>query len=222
MQRRKRQPKYWAQHLRQTVLFSAGLQQLLKEPDLILLEIGPGRTLATLAKQHGDKAAGRVALSSLRHPQDRQSDVAFLLNTLGRLWLAGVPVDWSEFYAGEQRHRLPLPTYPFERQRYWIEPQKQADSVNTRQVSLRKKPDIADWFYVPSWKRCDLQAGGRAKVLTKSCWLVFVDECGFGSQIVKLLEQENQDVIAVRVGSELHPTICTCFPAINPLRLTPS
>lgn len=193
-------PNYWGQHLRQTVLFSSGLQLLLKEPDWILLEIGPGRTLATLAKQQADKAAGRIALSSLRHPQDRQPDVAFLLNTLGRLWLAGVPVDWSGFYAGEQRHRLPLPTYPFERQRYWIEPEKQPDAVNTRQVSVSKKPDLADWFYVPSWKRCDLQAGVRTKVLSANSWLVFVDECGLGDKIVKRLEQENQDVIAVRVG----------------------
>ena len=115
-------PNYWARHLRQTVLFSSGWQRLLQEQDLILLEVGPGRTLATIAKKHVDKAAEQVILSSLRHPQDQQSDVAFLLNALGRLWLAGIQVDWAGFYAGSQHHRLPLPTYPFERQRYWIEP----------------------------------------------------------------------------------------------------
>jgi phthiocerol/phenolphthiocerol synthesis type-I polyketide synthase E len=119
-------PSYWARHLRQTVLFSSGLQRLLQEQDLILLEVGPGRTLTTIAKKHVDKAAEQVILSSLRHPQDQQSDVAFLLNALGKLWLAGIQVDWSEFYACSQRYRLPLPTYPFERQRYWIEPPKQA------------------------------------------------------------------------------------------------
>ncbi|MEG4344557.1 beta-ketoacyl synthase N-terminal-like domain-containing protein [Microcoleus sp. A003_D6] len=114
-------PSYYAQHLRQTVRFADGLQQLLKDQNQILLEVGPGRTLNTLAKQHPNKRAEQIVLSSLRHPQDQNSDVAFLLTTLGKLWLGGVQIDWSKFYADEQRYRLPLPTYPFERQRYWIE-----------------------------------------------------------------------------------------------------
>jgi thioesterase domain-containing protein/acyl carrier protein len=66
----------------------------------------------------------QVVLSSLRHPKDAQSDSAFLLTTLGQLWLAGITINWSAFHAHEQRQRLPLPTYPFERRRYWIEPVK--------------------------------------------------------------------------------------------------
>ncbi|MGB3205431.1 MAG: beta-ketoacyl synthase N-terminal-like domain-containing protein [Crinalium sp.] len=114
-------PNYWAQHLRHEVRFADGLQQLLKQPEQILLEIGPGRTLSTLVKQHPNKAPQQIVLSSLRHLRDEQSDVAFVLATLGKLWLAGVQVDWSEFYVPEQRQRIPLPTYPFERQRYWID-----------------------------------------------------------------------------------------------------
>lgn len=116
-------PNYWAKHLRQTVQFHSGLQELLKKQDLILLEVGPGRTLNTLAKQHLDEMK-QIALPSLRHPQNNQSDVVFLLNTLGQLWFLGVEIDWQRFYDHEQRHRLPLPTYPFERKRYWIEPKK--------------------------------------------------------------------------------------------------
>ncbi|MEK8015950.1 MAG: thioesterase domain-containing protein, partial [Candidatus Parabeggiatoa sp.] len=115
-------PSYWSNHLRQTVRFADGLQQLLKNSARILLEVGPGRTLTTNARRHPDKAAEQVVLSSLRHPQDQQSDVAFLLNTVGKLWLHGGQIDWSGFYANERRYRLPLPSYPFERQRYWIEP----------------------------------------------------------------------------------------------------
>ncbi|QDL10795.1 polyketide synthase [Brasilonema octagenarum UFV-E1] len=116
-------PKYWVKHLRQTVRFSSGIAELIKTHERILLEIGPGRTLSTFAKQH--HVDDLVVLTSIRHPQEQHSDVAFLLNTLGRLWLFGVKVDWSGFYANEQRHHIPLPTYPFERQRYWIERQKQ-------------------------------------------------------------------------------------------------
>ncbi|NJO16202.1 MAG: acyltransferase domain-containing protein [Thioploca sp.] len=120
-------PNYWATHLRQTVRFAAGLQTLLADSRRILLEVGPGRTLSTLAKQYSDKVAKHSVLSSLRHPHDNQSDIAFLLNTLGQLWLMGVSVDWSGFYANERRQRLPLPTYPFERQRYWIDLPKPTD-----------------------------------------------------------------------------------------------
>ncbi len=116
-------PGYWAGHVRQTVRFDEGLQKLLQEPEQVLLEVGPGRVLNTLAIRHPDKLREQVTLSSVRHPKEKiQSDTAFLLTTLGKLWLAGVKADWSEFYRHERRHRVPLPTYPFERKRHWIAP----------------------------------------------------------------------------------------------------
>ncbi len=114
-------PSYWARHLRQTVRFSEGIGELRQQPNQIFLEVGPGRTLSSFVQQHLDGDT-QVILSSLRHPKIQQSDLAFLLNTLGKLWLNGVQVNWSRFYAHERRHRIPLPTYPFEQQRYWIEP----------------------------------------------------------------------------------------------------
>ncbi|MBF2069253.1 type I polyketide synthase [Fischerella thermalis] len=192
-------PNYWAKHLRFPVRFSAGISQLLQQPNRILLEVGPGRTLCTLAKQHSHQAIGQVVLPSLRHPQDKQSDVAFILNILGRLWLAGVTINWSGFYAHEQRQRVPLPTYPFERQRYWIEPQLTAEKSGQAESKLGKKPNIADWFYVPSWKQIPLVKTGEKR---STCYLVFVDECTIGSQIVQHLQQTGQDAIAVLVGAE--------------------
>lgn len=115
-------PNYWGKHLRQTVRFADGIAELLKEPKRILLEVGPGRTLSTFARDCLEENTQTIVLSSLRHPKDRLSDIEFLLNALGRIWLAGVSVNWSEFYRHERRDRIPLPTYPFERKRYWIEP----------------------------------------------------------------------------------------------------
>jgi acyl transferase domain-containing protein/acyl carrier protein len=197
-------PSYWAKHLRSTVRFTEGLQHLLRQETQILLEIGPGRTLSTLAQTHPDKTAEHIVLTSLRHPLEQQSDVAFLLKTLGQFWLSGIQVNWLAFYSHERRHRLPLPTYPFERQRYWIESQL-ADQVKatlpTAKTSfLGKKSDIADWFYVPSWKRSILPSV-KASGLGLSI-LVFVDEWGLGSQLVKQLEHQGYDVITVKVGSQ--------------------
>jgi len=126
-------PNYWVKHLRQTVRFADGLQPLVMDSKNILLEVGPGRTLSTFAKRHPDKVAGQVVLTSLRHPKDELSDNGFLLNTLGQLWLVGVVVLWA---GEEQRQRLPLPTYPFERQRYWIEVSKE------KRITLKKLDDF--------------------------------------------------------------------------------
>ncbi|OWY64817.1 beta-ketoacyl synthase, partial [cyanobacterium TDX16] len=189
-------PNYWVRHLRFSVQFSEGIAELLKDERAIFLEVGPGRTLNTLVKQ---QASSRVGFTSLRHPKEQQSDVAFLLNTLGRLWLTGVQVDWSGFYAGKKRDRLPLPTYPFERQRYWIDPPER--SAGNTPVSLGKKPDITDWFYIPTWKR-SIAWSRQSQQVQNSCTLVFIDECGLGEALVQRLQQQGQVAIAVRLGAQ--------------------
>ncbi|MEH2382476.1 MAG: SDR family NAD(P)-dependent oxidoreductase [Nostoc sp.] len=210
-------PTYWGQHLRQTVRFSDGISQLLQQFEGIFLEVGPGRTLSTLTRQHLLPEAKQIVLTSLAHAKEKQSDVSFLLQTLGRLWLFGVEIDWSGFYTHEQRHRLPLPTYPFERQRYWIEPKKQGIDQPTTPVSLGKKPDIADWFYIPFWKPSLLPARLDHKELADelSCTLVFIDECDLGNKLVQHLKQQNQDVITVKVGGEF-TKLNKCQYTLNP------
>jgi acyl transferase domain-containing protein/acyl carrier protein/2-polyprenyl-3-methyl-5-hydroxy-6-metoxy-1,4-benzoquinol methylase len=142
-------PNYWVKHLRQTVRFSEGIIELLKDAEGIFLEVGPGSTLTTLVMRH--QIEEQIALPTTRHPQNQQSDVACILQTLGQLWLRGVQIDWAGFYSHEQRHRLPLPTYPFERQRYWIEPPKQ--------VLSGIKPDDQQDLLTKIWQ--SLVASGR-------------------------------------------------------------
>ena len=67
-------PVYWARHLRQTVRFAEGIQEITKETNQVLLEVGPGRTLGTLARRNQGKDQEHVVLSSLRHPQEQSSD----------------------------------------------------------------------------------------------------------------------------------------------------
>jgi acyl transferase domain-containing protein len=197
-------PHYWANHLRQTVRFADGLGELLRDSDWVLLEVGPGRTLSTLARQHPGKDVQQVVLSSLCHPKDNQSDVAFLLNTLGKLWLAGVAIDWSGFYSSERRRRVPLPTYPFERQRYWIERADPGETPKSRQAISGKQPDLVNWFYLPSWKRALLsqsqKPGTQAQDLRH--WLIFLETCGVGAEIAQQLKQAGQKITQVRAGEQ--------------------
>ncbi len=112
---------YWGHHAQQTVRFADGVTELGKKPEQIFLEVGPGKVLTNLVKQ---QQPSLTILSSLRHPREQQSDVGFLLNTLGQLWQKGIQINWSAFYHSQHRHRLPLPTYPFERKKYWVESSK--------------------------------------------------------------------------------------------------
>jgi non-ribosomal peptide synthase protein (TIGR01720 family) len=131
----------------------------------------------------------------MRHLHESGSDLERVLKALGRLWLAGVDVDWASFHGGERRRRVALPTYPFERQRYWAEP------LATRKAPARSAPrkttDIADWFYVPSWHRSAFPSpaarNGEAR------WLVFVDDSRWGAEVLRRLERSAR-AVAVRTG----------------------
>ncbi|GAB1540092.1 hypothetical protein NUACC21_27610 [Scytonema sp. NUACC21] len=194
-------PSYWGQHLRQTVRFSDGISQLLKQFEGVFLEVGPGRTLSTLTTQHLDKNAKQQVLTLLNHVKEQESDISFVLQTLGRLWLFGVEIDWSGFYTHEFRHRIPLPTYPFERQRYWIDPQSLSPSSSPQVATLDNKQDIADWFYTPSWKRSLLPSLEAAQIESaQEQWLFFVDECGVGDQLICKLKNQGKNVITVKQG----------------------
>ena len=119
-------PAYWAQHLTQPVQFAAGLQHMCTPTAPVFLEVGPGQMLTSLTEQYlsGKGMADRVALPSLPHASDAQPDRAFILSTLGNLWLAGIEPDWAAVHRHERRGRLLLPTYPFERQSYWLTPRR--------------------------------------------------------------------------------------------------
>lgn len=134
-------PIYWGNQLRETVRFAEGLDELLKTRDQILLEVGPGQTLASLAKRHPANASDKV-LPSLGQGKDSSSELAEMMITLGRLWIEGVPVNWAALHRGEKRRRVPLPTYPFERQRYWIEGKKLGVGTLPAEASLHESPNV--------------------------------------------------------------------------------
>jgi acyl transferase domain-containing protein len=213
-------PAYWAKHLRQSVRFGDGIRELLQEPNRMLLEVGPGQTLSMLANMQASEADTHPALNSMRHPSDSQPDTAFLLATLGKLWLAGVNINWEHFYEGERRRRVPLPTYPFERQRYWIEfNHAQQAKASAPQPASERAQEIADWFYLPTWKPARLPHTAAARPAPeKECWLIFVDEDGFASSISKRLNPEGVDVFTVRMGEEFARVDERSF-IVNPARI---
>ncbi|MEW6367287.1 MAG: amino acid adenylation domain-containing protein [Acidobacteriota bacterium] len=192
-------PAYWARQLRHAVRFADGLAELLRTPRQVLLEVGPGSSLSTLARQHPMRATHHVVVSSLPHQKERNPDDAHALKTLGRLWLAGLDVDWPAFYEGERRRRVLLPTYPLERRRYWVEPKK-SDGVGRRTTGGRRKID--EWFYAPIWKQsriANLRRTGSAGNGT-STWLLFCDELGLGSRLAARLKAAGHTIALAGIG----------------------
>jgi amino acid adenylation domain-containing protein len=191
-------PLYWAGHLRGTVRFAEGIAELLREPGRVFLEVGPGNSLTTLAREMGAPAA----LASLPHPSDRRSDHAFALTALGRLWTAGVEVDWRAFHSGERRLRVSLPTYPFERRRYWVGGTGPLGigGGGARRPDLSKRPDPADWLYAPTWKRADRASSVQLSPDPRH-WLILAGEGVVGEGLAGLLRAGGQDVTTARAGS---------------------
>ncbi len=207
-------PQYWAQHLRRPVNFAQGLHELLQLPDAILLDLGPARSLSRLAQRHPARQDHHLVLATLRHPQDDRSDRALLLSTVGRLWLAGLALDWQRCYAAEPRRRVPLPGYPFERQRYWIDPQETA-APSPFLPAAAARPAIADCFYLPGWKRASSVAAS-AWATTSQTWLLFAPEQhSFATQLIEQLEQAAQTVVVVYADSQ-YRYIAENRYAINP------
>ncbi|HET7232356.1 MAG TPA: beta-ketoacyl synthase N-terminal-like domain-containing protein [Longimicrobium sp.] len=145
-------PAYWTRHMLGTVRFAEGVGALLREPGRVLLEVGPGQTLSTFVRQRsgddGEQAPAAV-IPSMRSAFDRRPDQAVLLEALGRLWLAGVKPNWAAFRGTERRRKLHLPTYPWEKQRYWVD----APTADAKPSLRAASADPSDWTYLPDWRR---------------------------------------------------------------------
>ena len=152
------QPRYWSAQLRSPVRFADGLATLADGgragKDLALLEVGPGNTLATFA---AETAPGLPRLASLPGPRESRTDTEVMLDSLGRLWTRGAPVDWEGFHRTERRARVSLPTYPFERRVYWVGPRPAASAEAPR----HEPRDTSGWFHRPEWREAPAGGAGR-------------------------------------------------------------
>ncbi len=194
-------PDYWARHLREPVRFSEGLASVLAD-HRALLEVGPGRALCGLARQQPGLTANATIVASLPGARDGISDDACLLDALGQLWASGIEVDWKAFHRHAPRRRTPLPTYPFERQRYWVDPgvgrsrgrrwrRRARSAVGVRHCRLVLRAHVAEHGAVH----------GPSQVPARQHrWLVFADACGLSDAVARAATAEGIEVATVTAG----------------------
>jgi acyl transferase domain-containing protein/acyl carrier protein len=197
-------PAYWAKHANHTARFSDALHHMWQLKNPILLEAGPGRTLGVLAMQHPDWRNAARPVASIRHHYEHESDVEFLWHSVGALWLSGAEIKWEHLRTGDRPRRVSLPTYPFEKAEYWLQPCGFPDAVRHTQPLVQKNPNASQWFYVPSWKRLlAKRAGTHELTLTLEkgrVWLVYADDYGFAAALITRLTSAGHEVVTVRPG----------------------
>lgn len=152
-------PRYWVTHLRSTVRFRDGLSTLLaRHPEAVFLEVGPGQALTSFARQHRGRRPAQVAIPTARRASETGSDLAALQRAVGRLWASAVPVDWARYFAPEVPRTVPLPTYPFQRERHWVEAGDGYFLHRTPSHEVTREGDLARWFYRPAFQPADAVA----------------------------------------------------------------
>jgi acyl transferase domain-containing protein/thioesterase domain-containing protein/acyl carrier protein len=191
-------PSYWARQLRESVRFSRGVGELLKDPDALLLEIGPGNTLSALTAQHNNFSDTHELVSSLRGRAEAVSDAETLIRALARLWAAGKRINWQAFHSHERRQRLPLPSYPFERQRFWIDPGHRNRSAESRPDDSKRDEGESVGLFRPAWKRSDLATDPDSGATGP--WLIFRDSEGLGAWIAESLGRSGEQCVVVTPG----------------------
>src|ERR1017187_9769215 len=201
-----RDAHYWARHMCQRVRFGEGISEILRGGEKVLVEVGPGQGLGSVVKQHPEyqRRNETVVISTMRTVYGREADQEVLLGALGKLWLAGTEIDWATYYRQEKRRRIPLPTYPFERQSFWIETSR----GKRKQIHAGKKSEVADWFYEPVWSETSLTktADHNTAVRPEAHWLVFLDSCGIGSKLVERIRTVTKNITTVRAGLRFSKT----------------
>ncbi|CDL85986.1 type I polyketide synthase [Xenorhabdus cabanillasii] len=229
-------PDYWVRQLREPISFSQGIACLLSQQTVsakvqsqkasspktpVLLEVGPGSTLAGLAKiQSTGISAYQRVLSSTRGIKQDIQDRQHLLNILGQLWQQGISVDWAAFYRQQKRHRLPLPGYVFQHQRYSLDTLVGDDSYRNHPHSSQSVPDngrlpLEQWSHQVRWKQMTVPMLDHVG-LNGQVFLIFMDRAGIGKRLTTALTQLGGEVWRVIQGKHFHADTTSRQVTINP------
>lgn len=200
----------WVRQIRQPVRFGQAVQALVDDGYDLLVEIGPGTTLAGLARQASRPA--KTIVGGL--PAQGDATVA-ALQALGQVWLAGAEIAWDALFAADQPRRVPLPTYPFERSRHWIDLASKAPVATTTALAATSgQRELSDWFYVPGWQQALPLLASQQQALQEN-WLVFARDTALDQALIAKLREAGAAVQVVTRGDAFSAQAAHGF-SINP------
>ncbi|GMU10103.1 non-ribosomal peptide synthetase/type I polyketide synthase [Corallococcus caeni] len=195
-------PRTWARHLREPVRFAQAATPLLGGTERLYLEVGPGQALGTFVRQCAPAGSPPTALTSLPRPRDGQDAHLHLTETAARLWLAGASIDLAKLYGKEPRRRVPLPPYPFQRERFDLLAVASVPGARLPAFAVSEVPreDVTPALEcaVPTWQRV---AGAPVPRFDAQRWLVLEDANAPGGGIARRLEALGADVLALGPGA---------------------
>jgi acyl transferase domain-containing protein/acyl carrier protein len=196
-------PAYWARHIRACVRFGDAVRPLLADDGYYFAEVGPGHALSNLVTETATSPAMHrskpvVAVPMLRAARDEGDDLRFLLEGLGRLWSYGCFVDWQRFWAHEKRGRVHVPTYPYERESFWVNPA--GGEPGGAGVSPGEGP-----LYVPTWTETTPSPTSAAD--DGSAWVVFAHPGeAVTNELIRLMRAGCPNVVVVSAGGKYAET----------------
>ena len=133
------QPEYWVEHVRRTVLFQDGIDTLRAEGVTTFLELGPDGVLSAMI---ADGAYGPDPVTAVATLRPERPEPHCLLSALGQIFVRGSAADWSAVFAGKGARQADLPTYAFQRQRYWMDTAPAA-ADGRRDNAVAQSPSVA-------------------------------------------------------------------------------
>lgn len=196
-----RKPSYWSRHLRRTVHFLKGVETLQQKGRAVFIELGPGRSLSNYVDDTISLNEEYHVVNTVRQPKQKVNDQKYLIEKVGRLWLNGIKIDWDNYYINEQRRRLALPTYSFEKNSYTanVDARKllTSNGQHTHQTSNYGKDD---YIYTSSWKKSISPNGISIPFEDESYVVVISGNENFSEPLIRDLASSGQKVIEVRPG----------------------
>ena len=193
--------EYWGKQVREPVRFGSGMRRLKEAGVNVLVEVGPGETLIGLARRQAGGSVVVATIGAERGEVEGAGEVRRVYEAIGRMWERGVEVRWEELYGTERRQRVSLPSYPFERERYWVDRRQGERPGRGPEREVNKRKEICDWFYVPIWKQTPLpSASRRGKEAEGVRWLIFAGRDAVSHGVTQELEKAGADVTIVETG----------------------
>ncbi|MCL4267593.1 MAG: SDR family oxidoreductase [Anaerolineae bacterium] len=206
---------YWVEHIRQPVRFAPGMAALRQQGAGVFIEIGPKPTLLGMGRQSVTEAEA-VWLPSLRPGRGEWEQ---LLSSLGALYTLGVDVNWAGVEQGYGRRRVALPTYPFQRQRYWLDtgkflyPPKPTAFPPVKSLAQSAANPSAAWLYEPTWQPQPAQSQTTPPA-PPGQWLILADKQGVARRLATLLAEQGHVCTLVLPGERYAQTEAQTFTAV--------